>query len=61
MMGYFREWLAAVYFTLFLRSRVEQLVKLNHCSVGSVGRVGFLRAPNLPNLQMSVSVPGVWV
>lgn len=52
MMGYFREWLAAVSFASFLGSRVEQLVKWNHCFVGSVGRVGFLGSPSLWNPQI---------
>lgn len=60
MMGCFRAWLAAVSFASFLGSRIEQLVKWNHCFVGSVGRVGFLGAPNLLNPQMSLSVSMPW-
>lgn len=59
-MGCFRAWLAAVSFASFLESRIEQLVKWNHCFVGSVGRVGFLGAPNLLNPQMSLSVSMPW-
>lgn len=55
-MGYFREWLEAVSFASLLGCRVEQLAKHNHCFVGSGGWVGFLGAPNLLNVQISLCV-----